>query len=121
MDPEKAFDRVDHDYLFKMLKAFGFGDGFLAWMDLLYADASCMIKIDGGLSQPLSVQRGIRQGCPLSGQLYALAIEPLLSCLRARLTGFQLADSALGAGVVLSAYADDVTVFVKSKKDVQDW
>uniref|UniRef100_A0A3Q3F8A7 Guanine nucleotide-binding protein subunit gamma n=1 Tax=Labrus bergylta TaxID=56723 RepID=A0A3Q3F8A7_9LABR len=35
-----------------------------------------------GLSRPIPVRRGIRQGCPISGQLYSLAIEPLLCRLR---------------------------------------
>ncbi len=78
LDQEKAFDRVDHQFLFRVLKAFGFGDTFVAMIKLLYNDATCMVKMSGGLSVPVRVQRGIRQGCPLSGQLYSLVIEPLL-------------------------------------------
>ena len=71
LDQEKAFDRVDHQYLFKTMKAFGCGDVFfLSWMSLLYAGASCMVKVVGGLSCPIPAKRGIRQGCPISGQKY---------------------------------------------------
>lgn len=75
---EKAFDRVDHKYLFDVMKAYGFGETFVNWVKLLYAGASCMVKVGGGLSQPISVSRGVRQGCPFSGHLYSLAMEPLL-------------------------------------------
>ena len=87
LDQEKAFDRVDHSYLFSALWAFGIGDGFLAWIGVLYSGAQCMVKMGAELSWPIPVQRGIRQGCPLSGQLYSLAIEPLLCMLRGRLSG----------------------------------
>ncbi|KAI4877209.1 hypothetical protein NFI96_028665 [Prochilodus magdalenae] len=68
----------------------------------------------GGLSLPVPVRRGIRQGCPLSGQLYAIAVEPLLCLLRTRLLGLQFA----GSSVKLSAYADDVTVVIRNSEDV---
>lgn len=74
LDQEKAFNRVDHHYLFKVLECYRFGEIFLSWIRILYTDAVSMVKIGGGLSVP--IQRGLRQGCPMSGQLYALAIEP---------------------------------------------
>ncbi len=43
-----------------------------------------MINVGGGLSVPVKIQRGIRQGCPISGQLYSLAIEHLLCLLRCK-------------------------------------
>ncbi|KAJ3583049.1 hypothetical protein NHX12_034517 [Muraenolepis orangiensis] len=73
-----------------------------------------------GLSRPIPVQRGIRQGCPISGQLYSLAIEPLLCRLRSQLSGLSLpASCGLERPPTLSAYADNVSIFVSSQRDVQ--
>ncbi len=79
LDQEKAFDRVDHGFLFETMSAFGFGKVFISWIKLLCMNASCILKIGDGLSKPIRLLKGIRQGCPLSGQLYALAVEPFLS------------------------------------------
>ena len=118
LDQEKAFDRGDHKYLFKTLKAFGFEKRFISWIELMYSRATVLLKVGGGLSRPVPVQRGIRQGCPLSGMLYALAIEPLLHKLRQSLTGLHMADSTNNTFSV-SAYADDITVVIKCQNDIR--
>jgi len=111
LDQEKAFDRVDHSYLFSALRAFG----FLAWIGLLYSGAQCMVKMGAGLSWPIPVRRGIRQGFPISGHLYSLAIEPLLCRLRDRLSGLSLPGSSnTDHFLTVSAYADDVHVCLQS-------
>ncbi|KAJ3599285.1 hypothetical protein NHX12_033248 [Muraenolepis orangiensis] len=74
----------------------------------------------GGLSRPVPVKRGIRQGCPISGLLYSIAIEPLLCRLRNRLRGLCLPESAQAPPVVVSAYADDVSVFIQGQRDIQE-
>ncbi|KAK2897108.1 hypothetical protein Q8A73_013488 [Channa argus] len=118
LDQEKAFDRVDHSYLFSVLKALGIGDEFLGWLHLLYNGAECMVKMGAGLSRPIPVRRGIRQGCPISGQLYSLVIEPLLCRLRSRLGGVSLPGfSGMSLPLTVSAYADDLNVFVTNQWD----
>lgn len=114
LDQEKAFDRVDHDYLFSTLQAFGFGNVFISWVKLLYTHASCLVKAGGGLSTPVQVGRGIRQGCPLSGQLYSIAVEPFLCLIRKKLAGLQVGDTL----IKVSAYADDLTVVICHEQDV---
>lgn len=116
LDQEKAFDRVDHGFLFETMRAFGFGNVFISWIKLLYTNASCVLKIGGSLSKPVRILKGIRQGCPLSGQLYALAVEPLLCLLRDNLSDFKLDDICNSVKVI--AYADDIAVLVKNQKDV---
>lgn len=72
---EKYFDRVNH-YLFSALQRkrvlSGLGEGFLAWLGLFYNGTVCMVKMGAGLSRPIPLQWGIRQGCNISGQLYSL-------------------------------------------------
>ncbi|KAK3529415.1 hypothetical protein QTP70_031134, partial [Hemibagrus guttatus] len=74
LDQEKAFDRVGHEYLWKVLETFGFNPGFIAMIKVLYSEIKSVLKVNGGLCAPFKVLRGIRQGCALSGMLYTLAI-----------------------------------------------
>ena len=78
LDQEKAFDRVEHRYLWKTLGAFGFSSGFTNRFEALYSQIESVLKINGGLTASFAIKRGIRQGCALSGMLYSLAIEPML-------------------------------------------
>ncbi len=59
----------------------------------------------------------IRQGCSLSGMLYALAIEPMLQQLREHICGLNL--PICKSSISLSAYADDVVVLINGQNDVQ--
>lgn len=115
---KKAFDRVGHEYLFNVMSVFAFEERFLACVKMLYAGPSCMVKEGGGLSRPVWVRRGIRQGCLLSGQLYTLAIEPFLSLLRRRLQGVCETVGVL-TGIAVSANTDDVSVMVRDGQDMQ--
>ncbi|KAK3550043.1 hypothetical protein QTP86_018661, partial [Hemibagrus guttatus] len=116
LDQEKAFDRVEHEYLWKVLETFGFNPGFVAMIRVLYCEIESVLKVNGGLCAPFRVYRGIRQGCSLSGMLYSLAIEPLLNKLRSFLSGFNIPHT--NASVYLSAYADDLVVMINTQEDV---
>lgn len=62
MDQEKAFDRVDHGYLEKLLSSVGFGPIFTAQVKLLYADIQSTVKINQRLGRPFPVTRGSEAG-----------------------------------------------------------
>ncbi len=100
------------------MKAFGFGPQFISCIKLLYSETSSIIKINGCLTRPFAVTRGIRQGCPLSGLLYSISIEPLLSYLRKRLYGFCIPGLPEIPPVKLTAYAEDVTVCIRNIDDM---
>jgi hypothetical protein len=90
LDQAGAFDRVDREYLFNLLEAFGFPNNIITGIKLLYTKATAVAKINNQLTSEIPLTRGVRQGCPLSGLLFALSIEPLLADLRVKLKGFNL-------------------------------
>lgn len=45
-DYEKAFDKVEHEYLLAVLQAFGVGDSFISWISLLYSNSSFKIRLN---------------------------------------------------------------------------
>ena len=119
LDQEKAFDRVEHQYLWQTLMTLGFGPTFISMVRVLYQDIESVLKINGGLSAPFKACRGIRQGCAMSGMLYSLAIEPLLNKLRSKIEGVVLGQEGHHHHQ-LSAYADDIMVMIKGQADIDE-
>ena len=121
LDQSKAFDRVDHRFLFKVLEKSGFQRDYLRWVRLLYQTPKTVIQINGKQSSPFPVTRSVRQGCPLSPLLYILSLEPLLRKLRDETTSPYLQGivSTEGVRTTDSEYADDVTAYVSSIKDIE--
>ena len=74
----------------------------MSYVKLLYEGTTVLLAVGGGLSYLSPMKRGIPQGCPLSGQWYSLAIEPLLWMLKSVLKGDLVpGDSAGSAYCVL--------------------
>ena len=79
LDQEKAFDRVNQNFLLKLLERFGFGPSFTRWISTSYIGANMQIIVNGFLTDPVPLARGVRQGNSLSPLLYILYVE-VLAC-----------------------------------------
>ena len=82
LDAEKAFDRVNWSFLLATLNKFGFGESFIHWVSALYNSPQATVTTNGITSNTSNLQRGTRQGCPLSPLLFTIFIEPLASAIR---------------------------------------
>ena len=117
----KAFDRIDHRFLATVLETAGFKPEFRRWISMMYHNPQAVVQVNGRRSGVIAIERSVRQGCPLSPLLYVLALEPLLRRLRDEgkspaLRGIPFVGR-LAARV--SAFADDVTVFVSRRQDIE--
>ena len=82
LDFEKAFDKLNWEFIEKTLEAFGFGLIFRKWIRIMYNDISSCVINNGYTSQYFKIKCGIRQGCPLSALLFIIAVETLACSIR---------------------------------------
>lgn len=66
LDQEKAYDRIDHACLWVILKVYGLPPCFLQTVQKLYETATTSVLVNQTESPPFEVNRGVRQGDPLS-------------------------------------------------------
>ncbi len=73
----KAFDTVEHDFMFTVLKKLGFGEGFCKVIKMFYNDIYSYISLNPGITPKIKILRGIRQGCPFSPKFFILCTQML--------------------------------------------
>ena len=117
LDFRKAFDSVEWDYIAKVLDVFKFGEDFRRWVKVFYTDISSCVINNGFASPFFKLKRAMRQGCPLSGLLFVLAIQLLALVIKndPLIQGICLGKEE----IKLTQYADDTMVFVTNTISVQ--
>ena len=117
LDFEKAFDSVEWDYIQKCLSSFNFGPQLRQWVGVFYKDISSCVLNNGHASKHFFLQRGVRQGCPLSGMLFVIAIELLAQSIRHSdiIKGIKIQANQ---EVKLTQYADDTTALLADVQSV---
>ena len=116
-DIEKAFDSVDHNFLFATLKRYGFGTDVVNFIKTLLFDAQSYVINNGYTTDYFKLERGTRQGDPLSAYLFILVFEVLLIQVREDIyiKGFTVNDVELK----LSCYTDDGHFMVKTVDSIK--
>ena len=117
IDFEKAFDSLSWNFLSNALRSFNFGNSFINWISVFYTNISSCVT-NNGLSSPMfKVERGVRQGDPLSTYLFIIALELLLIKIRNDpcIKGIKIDN----AEVKLAAFADDLTTFLQDKESLE--
>jgi hypothetical protein len=91
LDQEKAYDRINPEYLAQIMEEFGIPQSITTCITTLFFSTEVQINVNGHItSQPLQQQRGLRQGDPLSPLLFNIAFDPFLRCINQdpNFTGF---------------------------------
>lgn len=116
IDFSKAFDSIDHDFLFNMMELFGFGEAFINNIKTLISHRTSQVNLNGFMTKKFELQRGVPQGDPISAYLFILCIEVLAHKLRSnkRIKRITLPD---GTTVLTEIYADDMTILLPRDPD----
>ena len=78
LDNEKAFDRVEINCVYEVLKKFNFHTDFLQWIQILYKNITSQVIVNEKMTSAIHIQRSVRQGCPLPMLLFVIPLEPLI-------------------------------------------
>ena len=101
-----------------MLNKFGFGSNFISWIKLLLnSQQSCVIN--GGNTTPyFNLEKGARQGDPVSAYLFILALEVLFVFIKSNenIKGIEIFKYVF----LYTAYADDSTFFLRDILSVKE-
>ena len=105
IDFEEAFDSLKWDFLFKCLEAFNFGSDFLHWIKTFYTNVQSCIMNNGTAVNYFPLERGVRQGDPLSPYLFIVVVETLAIAIRQNqeITGISIENEE----TKILQYADD--------------
>ena len=118
VDTEKAFDSVDHTFLFVTLKKFGFGDIFIKWIKIILNRQECCIMNNGHSTGDFPVLSETRQREPISTYRFILVMEVLFIQTRnnKNIRGLKI----FGYGFKLTSFANDVSYFLSDIASIEE-
>jgi exonuclease III len=116
IDFKKAYDRVYHGLLFRILENSGIRGVFLELVKTMYRETRYEVRAGDAVSESFSPTRGAKQGDPLSPVLFIIYIN---SCLE-RSSGSGVATSGRSGMCKGLMYADDVIGLERNREGIQD-
>jgi hypothetical protein len=96
-----AFPSIAHAWIFMVLKTMQLPEHVIATIRRLYAECSIELLYGAESHDHFHAMAGIKQGCPLSGTLFALALDPFIRKLCLTI------PKHLG---MVTAFADDIAI-----------
>lgn len=111
LDLAKAYDSVSHAAITHALRSKGLPEGLCSYVEQLYAASHTSFELRGRRSPPVRVNRGVRQGDPLSPLLFAYVVDLILGeC------PVDVSVKLGGEPISSLAYADDVLLFGETQR-----
>ena len=114
IDFEKAFDTVRHDLMVERLRELGVEEADLRVLSNLYWGQKATVRIGDDKSGWTEIQRGVRQGCVLSPDLFSLYSQAVMDELE-ELEGIRIG----GTNINNIRYADDTVLVADTENKLQ--
>jgi hypothetical protein len=114
-DAKKAFDKIKHPFVLKVLERSGIQGPYLNIIKANYCKPIANIKLNGDILEAIPLKSGTRQGCPLSSYLFNIVLKVL-----ARTKRKQKETKEIQTGkeeIKVSLFAGDMIVYISNTKD----
>ena len=115
LDAEKAFDKIQHSFMVKVLERSGIQGPYLNLIKTIYSKPVPDIKLNGEKLETIPLKSGTRKGCPLSPYLFNIVLEVLARTFRQEkeIKGIQIVKEDFK----IALFADDRIVYLSDNKN----
>ena len=115
IDFEKAFDSVAWSFIKKSLKYFNFKNDIVKWIETFYMNIKSTVIVNNTPTPWFSIERGCRQGDPISPYLFLICSEVLACMIRQNrnIKGYVTFDTEN----VIEQFADDTSLLLDGSKE----
>ena len=112
IDAEKAFDKIQHPFVIKILQKVGIEGTYLKTIKVIYDKPRVNIILNGEKLKEFPMRSGTRKECLLSPLLVNIVLEVLAMAIREEkeIKGIQIGREE----VKLSLFADDIILYIES-------
>ena len=114
IDYAKAFDCVDHNKLWKILKEIGIPEHLTCLLRNLYAGQEATVRTEHGTTDWFQIGKGVCQGYILSPRLFNLYAEYIIR--NAGLDEAQAGIKIVGRNINNLRYVDDTTLMAENEE-----
>jgi hypothetical protein len=115
LDAEKAFNKIQHLFMLKVLDRSGICGTYLNIIKAIYSNPITNIKLNGEKVETMSSKPGIRQGCPLSPYTFNIVLEVLAIAIKQQreIKRIQIGKEE----VKISLFADNMIVYISNPQN----
>ena len=120
LDFEKAYDSVDHTFLDDIMGEMGFGRKWRLWMRSCITSPLLSVLVNGSPTRQFELEKGLRQGDPLSPFLFNIVVEGLNALFKKAVSLDMLKGVSFGRGdvhVTHLQFAYDTILFLQPRED----
>ncbi|CAG4989725.1 unnamed protein product [Colias eurytheme] len=93
VDYNKAFDSLEHDYIWEALNIQGIHGKYIRILQNVYSRSTAQVRLES-MGEIFPIERGVRQGDPISPKLFSAALEIVFRKLQWDYEGFSINDDA---------------------------
>jgi hypothetical protein len=109
LDDEKAFDKIQHPFMIKILERSGIQGPYRNIIKAIYSKPVVNIKLNGEKLEAILLKSGTRQDCPFSPNLFNIVLEILARAIRQQK---EIEGIEVGKEEAKISFADDMIVYI---------